>query len=144
MQQQAIRAVHSPPLRSFTNAYLNGTYSFNGAARRLERISGHSLLAGPASRKTGVSYHAAAIGRRHRCLEPKLTCAVIRREATRSKRMDEALTLLFHGRVQMSIALNSGNAGVMIQIDLNATSSGSFRVKLQRCSRNAHRGTVFV
>jgi len=30
------------------------------------------------------------------------------------------------GGLQMSIALNSGNAGVMIQIDLNATSSGSF------------------
>ncbi len=30
------------------------------------------------------------------------------------------------GGLQMSIALNSGNAGVMIQIDLNASSSGSF------------------
>jgi len=30
------------------------------------------------------------------------------------------------GGLQMSIALNSENAGVMIQIDLNATSSGSF------------------
>jgi hypothetical protein len=30
------------------------------------------------------------------------------------------------GGLQLSIALNSGNAGVMIQIDLNATSSGSF------------------
>src|SRR6266404_6268866 len=30
------------------------------------------------------------------------------------------------GGLQMSIALNSGNAGVMIQTDLNATSSGSF------------------
>src|SRR6266478_4174559 len=37
------------------------------------------------------------------------------------------LTLLSStGGLQMSIALNSGNAGVMIQIDLNATSSGSF------------------
>jgi hypothetical protein len=30
------------------------------------------------------------------------------------------------GGLQLSLALNSGNAGVMIQIDLNATSSGSF------------------
>ena len=30
------------------------------------------------------------------------------------------------GGLQLSIALNSGNAGVMIQTDLNATSSGSF------------------
>jgi hypothetical protein len=30
------------------------------------------------------------------------------------------------GGLQLSIALNSGNTGVMIQIDLNATSSGSF------------------
>src|SRR6266481_9677023 len=30
------------------------------------------------------------------------------------------------GGLQVSIALNSQNAGVMIQIDLNATSSGSF------------------
>lgn len=37
------------------------------------------------------------------------------------------LTLLSAtGGLQLSIALNSGNAGVMIQIDLNATSSGSF------------------
>src|SRR6266481_3660848 len=37
------------------------------------------------------------------------------------------LTLLSAtGGLQMSIALNSGNAGVMIQIDLNASSSGSF------------------
>ena len=37
------------------------------------------------------------------------------------------LTLLSAtGGLQLSIVLNSGNAGVMIQIDLNATSSGSF------------------
>src|SRR5258708_19091913 len=37
------------------------------------------------------------------------------------------LTLLSStGGLQLSIALNSGNAGVMIQIDLNAASSGSF------------------
>lgn len=34
------------------------------------------------------------------------------------------------GGLQLSIALNSPNAGVMIQIDLNATSSGSFRLQV--------------
>ncbi len=126
-----------PPVTGgFTNADLNGTYAFSMSGTDAGANFGAFIA------RVG-SFTADGNGHITAALEDVTDAASLPQlvQFTGGSYSIQAngrgtLTLLSStGGLQMSIALNSGNAGVMIQIDLNATSSGSFRGKLQRCSR---------
>jgi hypothetical protein len=117
-----------PPVTGgFTNADLNGTYAFSMSGTDAGANFGAFIA------RVG-SFTADGNGHITAALEdvtdagslPQLVQFTGGSYSIQSNGRGTLTLLSSTGGLQMSIALNSGNAGVMIQIDLNATSSGSF------------------
>jgi len=117
-----------PPVTGgFTNADLNGTYAFSMSGTDAGANFGAFIA------RVG-SFTADGNGHITAALEdvtdagslPQLVQFTGGSYSIQANGRGTLTLLSSTGGLQMSIALNSGNAGVMIQIDLNATSSGSF------------------
>jgi hypothetical protein len=117
-----------PPVTGgFTNADLNGTYAFSMSGTDAGANFG-AFIARVGSFTADGSGHITA------ALEdvtdagslPQLVQFTGGSYSIQANGRGTLTLLSSTGGLQMSIALNSGNAGVMIQTDLNAASSGSF------------------
>jgi len=120
-------SVPPPVTGGFTNADLNGTYAFSMSGTDAGANFGAFIA------RVG-SFTADGNGHITAALEdvtdagslPQLVQFTGGSYSIQANGRGTLTLVSATGGLQMSIALNSGNAGVMIQIDLNATSSGSF------------------